>query len=69
MATPGHQLQYRCVFTEGVGELGVTKHQLGVQEAFDEPNTALLTKIGGKLATHRIAQKLGGHLGKGGLRM
>ena len=56
MATPGQQLQYRCVFTEGVGGLGVTEHQLGVQEALDEPNIALLTKIGGKLATHCIAQ-------------
>ena len=69
MATPGHQLQYRCVFTEGVGGLGVTEHQLGVQEALDELNIANITKIGGKLATHHIAQKLGGHLGKGGLRM
>ena len=56
MATPRQQLQYRCVFMEGVGGLGVTEHQLGVQEALDEPNIALLTKIGGKLATHCIAQ-------------
>ena len=56
MATPGHQLQYRSVLTEGVGGLGVTEHQLGVQEALDEPDIALLTKVGGELATHSIAE-------------
>ena len=40
---------------EGVGGLGVTEHQLGVQEALDEPDIALFTKIGGKLGPHHIA--------------
>ena len=56
MAAPGHQLQYRSVFTEGVGGLGVTEHQLGVQEALDETDIALFTKIGRELTTHGIAQ-------------
>ena len=56
MATPGHQLQYRSVLTEGVGGLRVTEHQLGVQKALDESDIALFTKIGRELTTHGIAQ-------------
>ena len=55
MAAPGHQLRYRSVLTEVRG-LRVTEHQPGVQEALDEPDIALLTKIGRELAIHCIAE-------------
>ena len=40
---------------ERFGGLRVTDHQLGVQEALDEPDTAFLLKVGGKLVPHHIA--------------
>ena len=48
IVTPRHQL------LERFGRLRVTDHQLGVQEALDEPNAAFLSKVGGKLVPHHI---------------
>ena len=66
MTTSGRYLQHRQVFSEGVRGLGGAEHQLGVQEALDESDVSLLTKVGGELATHDIAQQLGGYLVGGG---
>ena len=40
---------------ERFGGLRMTEHQLGVQEALDESDTAFLSNIGGKLIPNRIA--------------
>ena len=44
-----HQLRERF------GGLRMTEHQLGVQEALDEPDAALLSNTGGKLIPNCIA--------------
>ena len=40
---------------ERFGELRVTDHQLGVQEALNESDTAFFFKVGGKLVPYHIA--------------
>jgi len=51
---------------EGIGGLRGVDHQFGVQEALNELDVSLLMKVGGKLATHDIAEQLGGYLVRGG---
>lgn len=58
MINPLHSVMLpdpRYLLPERVGGLRMTEHQLGVQEALDESDAALFSKVGSKLVLHHFA--------------
>ena len=45
----------RYLLPEWFGGLRMTEHQLGVQEALDESDAALFSKVGSKVVLHHFA--------------